>query len=98
MNEVKWGAVSCRDLFIQFKSDPNYVRPGFHATFDFETANGTLVDTSGIIAEEFTPLETDESETNVVGKPGVEKRLQSGDFIYCTDFRLYIYIVDLYII
>lgn len=66
-----------RDMFVQFKSDQNMVRPGFHAHFDFETQNGSIFDTKSNHKEEFIPLDA-EANGAFVGEPGVGKRLQGG--------------------
>ena len=71
--------VAGRDMFVQFKSDSSSDHPGFHAHFDFETKNGTIVDTVSTLGEEFIPLDTD-AKQHYVGEPGVGDRLYSGEF------------------
>jgi len=64
-----------RDMFIQFKSDGLMMRPGFHATFQFETQNGTLI--GGGNKEEFIPLDEEVMKKGYYGEtvqPGMERR------------------------
>ena len=52
------------------------MRPGFHATFEFETQNGTIIDMPEV-HEEFIPLDED-LKRSYFGEPGVGKRQFGG--------------------
>ena len=54
------------------------MRPGFHATFKFETQNGTIIDTTDH-GEEFIPLD-EEVKQPYFSEPGVEKRQYGGNY------------------